>query len=96
MEDLHKIGGIPAIVKYLLKHTDLIDGSQLTVTGKTLAENLEDVPELQFESQDVVRPLDNPIKPTGHLMILRGSLCPGTAVAKLTGKEGMRFEVSLS
>lgn len=95
MEDMHKIGGVPAIMKYLLKHTDLIDGNQLTVTGKTLAENLEDVAELEFDNQDVVRPLNNPIKPTGHLTILRGSLCPGTAVAKLTGKEGLRFEVSL-
>ncbi|KAI5123692.1 hypothetical protein M0805_001720 [Coniferiporia weirii] len=92
MEDVHKVGGIPAILKYLLNHTDLIDGSQLTVTGRTLAENLEDVAELQFDTQDVIRPLDNPIKSTGHLTILRGSLCPGTAVAKLTGKEGLRFE----
>ncbi|KAF8635199.1 hypothetical protein AX17_003975 [Amanita inopinata Kibby_2008] len=92
MEDIHKIGGIPAILKYLLNHTDLIDGSQLTVTGKTLAENLEDVEELGFDDQDVVRQLDNPIKKTGHLTILRGNLAPGTAVAKLTGKEGSRFE----
>ena len=93
MEDIHKIGGIPAILKYLLNHTDLIDGSQLTVTGKTLAENLEDVEELEFDNQDVVRPLNNPIKATGHLAILRGNLAPGSAVAKLTGKEGSRFEV---
>jgi dihydroxy-acid dehydratase len=94
MEDLHKIGGIPALLKYLLNHTDLIDGSQLTVTGKTIAQNLEDVPELRFDNQDVVRPLSDPIKPTGHITILRGSLCPGSAVAKLTGKEGLKFEVS--
>jgi len=92
MEDIHRIGGIPAILKYLLRHTDLIDGSQLTVTGKTLAENLEDVAELEFKQQDVVRSLDDPIKKTGHLTILRGNLAPGTAVAKLTGKEGLRFE----
>ncbi|KAJ7163571.1 dihydroxy-acid dehydratase [Mycena crocata] len=91
MEDIHRVGGIPAILKYLLNHTDLIDGSQLTVTGKTLAENLEDVAELEF-NQDVVRKLDDPIKATGHLTILRGNLCPGTSVAKLTGKEGGRFE----
>ncbi|KAJ6587169.1 dihydroxy-acid/6-phosphogluconate dehydratase [Mycena vulgaris] len=91
MEDIHRVGGIPAILKYLLNHTDLIDGSQLTVTGKTLAENLEDVAELEF-NQDVVRKLDNPIKPTGHLAILRGNLAPGSAVAKLTGKEGSYFE----
>ncbi|KAI0315463.1 dihydroxy-acid dehydratase [Amylostereum chailletii] len=92
MEDLHRVGGIPALLKYLLNHTDLIDGTQLTVTGRTLAENLEDVEEFVFDSQDVVRPLSNPIKPTGHLTILRGNLAPGTAVAKLTGKEGSRFE----
>ncbi|KAG0698140.1 dihydroxy-acid and 6-phosphogluconate dehydratase [Suillus ampliporus] len=92
MEDVHKIGGIPAIIKYLLKNTDLIDGSQMTVTGKTLAENLEDVPELDFDSQDIIKKLEDPIKPTGHLTILKGSLAPGTAVAKLTGKEGLRFE----
>ncbi|KAG6850949.1 hypothetical protein H0H93_005818 [Arthromyces matolae] len=94
MEDIHKIGGIPAILKYLLKNTNLIDGTQLTVTGKTLAENLEDVPDLEFENQDVFLPLSKPIKPTGHLTILRGNLAPETAVAKLTGKEGSRFEVS--
>ncbi|KAG7098805.1 hypothetical protein E1B28_000710 [Marasmius oreades] len=92
MEDVHKVGGIPAIVKYLLNHTNLIDGSQLTVTGKTLAENLADVPELSFDDQDVIRRLDNPLKSTGHLTILRGNLCPGSAVAKLTGKEGSKFE----
>jgi len=92
MEDLHKVGGIPALIKYLLKNTDLIDGSQMTVTGKTLAENLEDVAELDMAAQDVVRPISNPIKPTGHLTILRGNLAPDSAVAKLTGKEGLRFE----
>jgi dihydroxy-acid dehydratase len=93
MEDVHNIGGTPALLKYLINHTDLIDGSQLTVTGKTLAQNLEDVPELEFEKQDVIRPLSNPIKKTGHLTILRGNLAPGTAVAKLTGKEGLKFDV---
>ena len=93
MEDLHRVGGIPALLKYLLKHTDLIDGTQMTVTGKTLAENLEDVAELEFENQDVVRPLSNPLKGTGHLTILRGNLAPETAVAKITGKEGLRVEV---
>jgi len=92
MEDIHKIGGIPAIIKYVLKNTNLIDGSQMTVTGKTLAENLVDVPDLDFDNQDIIRKLDNPIKPSGHLTILKGSLAPGTAVAKLTGKEGLRFE----
>ncbi|KAH9951528.1 dihydroxy-acid/6-phosphogluconate dehydratase [Amylocystis lapponica] len=92
MEDLHKVGGIPALLKYLLKHSDVIDGSQMTVTGKTLAENLQDVPELDIDNQDVIKSLENPIKKTGHLTILRGNLCPTTAVAKLTGKEGLRFE----
>jgi len=92
MEDVHRIGGIPAILKYLLKYTDLIDGSQMTVTGKTLAENLEGVAQLEFDKQDVVRRLDDPIKPTGHITILRGNLAPGTSVAKLTGKEGLNFE----
>lgn len=68
----------------------------MTVTGRTLAENLEGVPETDFSNQDVVRPLNNPIKATGHLTILRGGLAPGAAVAKLTGKEGTRFEVNLT
>lgn len=93
MEDFHKVGGIPSLLKYLLANTNLIDGNQMTVTGRTLAENVESVPELDFSEQDVVRPLDRPIKATGHLTILRGGLAPGTAVAKLTGKEGLRFEV---
>ncbi|KAJ4483182.1 dihydroxy-acid/6-phosphogluconate dehydratase [Lentinula aciculospora] len=93
MEDIHRIGGIPALLKYILNHRpDLIDGSQLTVTGKTLAENVADVDELSFDNQDVIRRFEDPIKPTGHLMILRGNLAPGTAVAKITGKEGSRFE----
>jgi dihydroxyacid dehydratase/phosphogluconate dehydratase len=92
MEDLHNVGGIPALLKYLLNHTDLIDGSQLTVTGKTIAQNLEDVAELDIDNQDIVKRLDNPIKKTGHLTILRGNLAPGTAVAKITGKEGLKFE----
>jgi dihydroxy-acid dehydratase len=93
MEDVHRVGGIPALLKYLLQHTDLIDGSQMTVTGKTLAQNLEDVEELEFDKQDVVRKLDNPLKKSGHLTILRGNLAPGSAVAKLTGHEGAHFEV---
>jgi len=93
MEDLHKVGGIPALLKYLLQNTNLIDGSQLTVTGQTLAKNVEDAPDFDFANQTVVRPLSHPIKGTGHITILRGSLCPGSAVAKLTGAEGLRFEV---
>lgn len=94
MEDLHRVGGIPALLKYLLAHTDLIDGAQLTVTGRTLAENVADAPELAFgrSAQDVVRPLADPIKRTGHIAILKGNLAPGTAVAKITGAEGVRFQ----
>ncbi len=98
MADLHRAGGIPALLKYLLAHTDLIDGTQLTVTGRTLAENVADAVE-HFSSepdtgpvQDVVRPLGNPIKRTGHIAILRGNLAPGSAVAKITGAEDVRFD----
>jgi dihydroxy-acid dehydratase len=89
MEDLHKVGGIPAVMKYLLEH-DLLDGSCMTVTGATMAENLADVPGLA-EGQQVFMPLDKPIKPTGHIQILKGNLAPGGSVAKITGKEGMKF-----
>ena len=88
-EDLHSIGGTPAVMKYLLQN-GLMDGSCLTVTGKTLAENLESVPELK-EGQTIVRPVDNPIKKSGHIRILKGSLAPEGAVAKITGKEGLKF-----
>ena len=90
MDDLYKIGGIPAVLKYLLKE-GLIDGSTLTVTGKTLKENLDDVQDLP-EGQDIIRPLSNPIKATGHIQILRGSLAPEGSVAKITGKEGLSFK----
>ncbi|KAN0133935.1 dihydroxy-acid dehydratase [Lactarius tabidus] len=93
MEDLHRVGGIPALLKYLLAHTDLIDGTQLTITGRTLAENVADAPVLAFgQAQDVVRPLTDPIKRTGHIAILRGNLAPGSAVAKITGAEGVTFQ----
>ena len=88
-EDLHNVGGTPAVMKYLLE-ADLIDGSCLTVTGKTIAENLADLPGLS-EGQEVMRSVDNPIKATGHLKILRGNLAPDGAVAKITGKEGSVF-----
>src|SRR5699024_6827548 len=74
MEDLHSIGGTPAVLKLLLEN-NMIDGDCLTVTGKTLAENLADLPGLK-EGQQIVHPLDKPIKPTGHLRILRGNLAP--------------------
>ena len=89
MEDVHNVGGIPAVMKYLLGK-GLLDGSCLTVTGKTIAENLADVPDLT-EGQDVILPLEKPIKESGHIRILRGSLAPGGAVAKITGKEGRKF-----
>jgi dihydroxy-acid dehydratase len=90
MEDLHQVGGIPAVLKFLLE-AGLLDGDCLTVTGKTLAENLAPLPGLSA-GQEVIRPLANPIKPTGHIQILRGNLAPGGAVAKITGKEGLRFQ----
>jgi dihydroxy-acid dehydratase len=89
MADVHRIGGTPAVMKYLLEH-DLLDGRCMTVTGRTLAENLAEVADLPAD-QDVVRSLENPIKPTGHIRILRGNLAPDGAVAKITGKEGERF-----
>jgi len=89
MEDLHKVGGVPAVMKYLLDE-GLLHGDCLTVTGKTLAENLGEQPGLAG-GQDVVMPLDRPIKQTGHIQILKGNLAPGGSVAKITGKEGERF-----
>jgi len=89
MEDLHQVGGIPAVLKYMLAE-GLLHGDCLTVTGKTLAENLENVPDLS-EGQKIIRTLDNPIKETGHLRILFGNLAKDGAVAKITGKEGLSF-----
>ncbi|WP_259065354.1 dihydroxy-acid dehydratase [Mucilaginibacter sp. X4EP1] len=91
MEDLHNIGGVPAVMKYLLKK-GLLHGECLTVTGKTIEENLVDVPDLEFENQKIIFPVSNPIKKTGHLQILYGNLAEGGSVAKITGKEGERFE----
>ena len=89
MEDLHKIGGTPAVMKFLLEN-DLINGDCLTVTGKTIKENLSDLPGLT-DGQKIIFPLDNPIKPSGHIRILKGNLAPGGSVAKITGKEGEIF-----
>ena len=89
MEDLHKVGGTPAVMKYLYEE-GFINGDCLTVTGKTVAENLAELPSLS-EGQEVIRPLSNPIKATGHIQIMRGNLAPEGAVAKITGKEGMVF-----
>ncbi len=90
MEDLHDVGGTPAVMKYLLAN-GLIHGDCLTVTGKTVAENLADLPGLT-EGQEIVQPLEKPIKETGHLQILRGNLAPDGSVAKITGKEGLVFK----
>jgi dihydroxy-acid dehydratase len=89
MEDLHNVGGTPAVLRYLLSR-GVLHGDCMTVTGKTLAENLASLPDLS-EGQDVIHPWDSPIKKTGHLTILRGSLAPDGSVAKITGKEGLYF-----
>ncbi len=91
MEHLSKVGGVPAVLKYMLQES-LIDGSCLTVTGKTLAENLASVPDLDFSKQAIIRPLSNPIKETGHLQMLYGNLAPGGSVSKISGKEGFYFK----
>lgn len=89
MEDVHNAGGVPAILKMLLE-AGLLHGDCITVTGKTLRENVQEVPGL-IAGQQVIRPLSNPIKPTGHIRILKGNLAPEGAVAKITGKEGLKF-----
>jgi dihydroxy-acid dehydratase len=90
MKDLHAIGGVPAVLKYLLKE-GFLHGDCLTVTGKTLAENVAEAKDLDFSSQDIVHPLSDPIKKTGHLQILKGNLAEKGSVAKISGKEGERF-----
>ena len=89
MEDLHNVGGTPAVMKYLLEK-GFLNGDCITVTGKTVAENLADLPGLA-EGQKVIMPVENPIKETAHIQILKGNLAPGGSVAKITGKEGLRF-----
>lgn len=91
MEDVLAIGGMPAILKYL-HSVGLLHGECMTVTGKTMAENLAEAPDLNFETQKIIFPITQPLKPSGHLQILYGNLAPGGAVAKITGKEGERFE----
>ena len=91
MQDLHNKGGVPAVMKYLLQK-GLLHGDCITVTGKTIAENLENIPDLDFETQDIVRPLESPLKATGHLQILYGNLAEKGSVAKISGKEGEKFE----
>ena len=91
MQDLHEHGGVPSVMKYLLEK-GLLHGDCLTVTGKTLAENLKNIPTLDFKTQDIIKPLETPIKATGHLQVLYGNLAEGGSVAKISGKEGERFE----
>jgi dihydroxy-acid dehydratase len=91
MQDLHQYGGVPAVMKYMLS-VGWIHGDCLTVTGKTMAENLATVPDLDFTKQDIIHPKENPIKATGHLQIMYGNLATGGSVAKISGKEGDVFE----
>jgi dihydroxy-acid dehydratase len=91
MEDMLAIGGVQAVIKYLLQE-GLIYGDCMTVTGKTIAENLADVPSLDFDNQKIIYPISNPLKASGHLQVLYGNLAPDGAVAKITGKEGLKFE----
>uniref|UniRef100_UPI003D7F8AFC dihydroxy-acid dehydratase n=1 Tax=Pedobacter sp. TaxID=1411316 RepID=UPI003D7F8AFC len=91
MEDVHEIGGVPAILKYLLKE-GLIYGDCLTVTGKTLAENVADAVDLDFDQQKIIFPVAQPLKATGHLQMLYGNIAQLGSVAKISGKEGERFE----
>jgi dihydroxy-acid dehydratase len=92
MEDVQNVGGTPGVIKFMIDN-GLFDGDQMTVTGKTHNDNLATLPGLT-PGQEIFRPLDNPIKPTGHLQIMYGNLCPGGGVAKITGKEGETFTVS--
>lgn len=91
MEDLHKIGGVPMVMKYLLIE-GMLHGDCMTVTGKTIAENLANVRDIDFESQDIILSIEKPLKPQGHLQILYGNLAEKGSVAKISGKEGERFE----
>lgn len=91
MQELHNHGGVPAVMKYLLDK-GLLHGDCLTVTGKTVAENLKDIQPIDFDKQKIVYPIEQPIKATGHLQILFGNLAEKGSVAKISGKEGERFE----
>jgi dihydroxy-acid dehydratase len=91
MEALHKIGGVPAVMKYLLKK-GFLHGDCITVTGKTIAENVANAVDLDFQNQDIIMPIEKPIKQTGHLQILYGNLAEKGSVAKITGKEGEVFK----
>jgi dihydroxy-acid dehydratase len=90
MEDLHNVGGVPAVLKFMLAE-GMLHGDCLTVTGKTLAENLNEVEGLK-EGQDLIHPVSNPIKESGHIRVLKGNIASGGSVAKITGKEGFLFK----
>ncbi len=90
MEDLHNIGGVPMVMKYLLSK-GMLHGDCMTVTGKTLRENLESIPDIEFDNQKIIYTIENPIKKTGHLQILYGNIAEGGSVAKISGKEGDKF-----
>lgn len=91
MQDLHQYGGVPAVMKYMLAQ-GWLHGDCMTVTGKTIAENLAAAPDLDFDQQKIILPKENPIKATGHLQIMYGNLATGGSVAKISGKEGDMFE----
>ena len=90
MKDLHKIGGVPIVMKYMLEN-NLLNGDCITVTGKTINENLKNISLPDFSSSDIIFPITNPIKPSGHIQILKGNLAEEGCVAKITGKEGLKF-----
>ncbi|MEK9755605.1 MAG: dihydroxy-acid dehydratase [Bacteroidota bacterium] len=90
MKDLHKIGGVPIVMKYMLEN-NLLNGDCMTVTGKTIYENLKNISLPDFSSSDIIFPITNPIKPSGHIQILKGNLAEEGCVAKITGKEGLKF-----
>ena len=91
MQELHAHGGVPAVMKYLL-NKGMLHGDCITVTGKTIAENLKDIAPINFETQKIIYPIEAPLKATGHLQILYGNLAEKGSVAKISGKEGERFE----
>jgi dihydroxy-acid dehydratase len=90
MQNLHEKGGVPMVLKYLLS-LGMLHGNCITVTGKTIAENLESIPAIEFEEQNIIRPIEKPLKETGHIQILYGNLAEKGSVAKITGKEGEKF-----
>ena len=90
MKDLHKIGGVPSVLKYMLEN-NMLNGDCMTVTGKTLEENLSKIKSPDLKSSDIIFPLNNPIKESGHIQILKGNLAEEGCVAKITGKEGLKF-----